>query len=181
MKCPKCKSELRNACCLRCGYMENGNQIKYNYNTQNKYKEQKLYNKHFDEMYRNEKIYKVFILGPLYFSYRGYFFLGTVLMYLDYLLLLKVGNFLGRFSMYPILMFCYIILNRVTYSVFSNSICLIIDNIKIKIIKKYYKENYLEKLQNYKHNKIYLLLTLIFYLIVISIFILIRRYENSIL
>ena len=117
-----------------------------------------------------------FILGPLYFSYRGHFVIGTCLVFLDYLFFLIIGNTLGNFPLFSIIMFIYIILNRTMYASFSNTICLFIDNIRIKIIKKRNKENYLLKLEKYKHKKIYLLLTLILYLVVVAIFIFIKRY-----
>lgn len=181
MKCPKCEIELINGCCLRCGYLPNGNQIKYNYETIDKFKEQKLFNKNFDTMYRNEKLYINFILGPLYFSYRGHFILGTISVFIDFLLFWLVGNIAAMFSFFPIIMCVYMAINRIIYSGFSNVICLLIDNIRIKSIKKRCKDNYLEKLKDYKHKKIYLLLTILFYLIPIVIFALLRRYQNGML
>ena len=67
MKCPDCKIELINDCCLRCGYMENGNKIKKEDSILEKFKEQKLYNKNFDSMYRNEKLYINFCWGHYIF------------------------------------------------------------------------------------------------------------------
>ena len=152
MKCPNCEIDLVNGCCLRCGYLPNGNQIKYNYETHDKFKEQKLFNKHFDIMYRNEKLYINFLLGPLYFSYRGHFILGTVFVFIDFLIFCLNLYLISRFIFNPLVLSMlkciYIFINRLFYCTFANSICLLIDNIRIKNIKNRYKENYLEKLND---------------------------------
>ena len=117
------------------------------------------------------------MLGPLYFSYRGYLVLGIIAVLLDYILVYYVGNHISHIIWF----YLYIFFNRILYSKFANSICLLIDNIKIKYIIKFNKDNYLEKLREHKHRKICLFFTIIFYFIAILVFGLIRRYKNGLL
>ena len=138
----------------------------------------------FDIIIQNKNLLLVFILGPLYFSYRGYFFIGTILGIIDYLIFYYAMNFFdilviifGGFEFAMI----YFFINRLIYIVFSNFICVLIDKLKVKRIKKKYKENYKDKLKKYKHNKYYLLLTLLIYVILIYILIIIKRIPNGLL
>ena len=183
MKCPKCNGTIVDSCCVNCGYLLNGNQIKNKEIDKNE--DLKLFNKDFDTINRNKNLLLIFILGPLYFSYRGYFFIGTMMGLIDYLLFYY---FMNNLFTIIILIFggfwvamIYLFLNRLIYIIFSNHICILIDKIKIKIIKKKHKENYKVKLKQYKHNKYYLLITLIVYLILISIFVVVRRIQNGLL
>ena len=75
----------------------------------------------------------------------------------------------------------YLLMNRLIYVIFSNYICILIDKFKIKRIKKKYKEDYKNKLKEYSHSKINLLITLLIYFILISIFIIIKRVQNGLL
>ena len=84
MKCIKCNGKIVDGCCVRCGYLENGNQIKTKVKDKNE--DLKLFNKDFYIINQNKNLLLVFILGPLYFSYRGYFFIGTILGIIDYLI-----------------------------------------------------------------------------------------------
>jgi len=175
MICPKCNIKLNRGCCIKCGYMENGNTIKLEETKNEKFEYQKLFNKNFDAMYRNEKIFFSLILGPLYFSYRGHFIFGTILVLIDAFLFYFVNAVFSYMSLYIIWIFLYILLNRLLYATLSNSICLFIDDIRIKQIKKKYKEDYIYKLEKYKHRKIYLLLTILFYIVLIGIIMIINR------
>ena len=185
MECEKCGGKIIDNCCISCGMLLNGNIVDVNRKSVDKYYLQKLFNDDFDSIYRNEKLFWVFILGPLYFSYRGYFIVGTALTFIDFLVYCFNGMIISVFINNPILAsilrtFC-IIFNRLIYCIFANSICCYIDKLKIRRIKKKYKEKYIEKLTNYKHKKIYLLLTILFYLIPIVLFAIIRRYQNGML
>jgi len=164
------------------GYMLNGNQIEEK--NADKFKEQKLFNKDFDKINRNKNLLLVSILGPLYFSYRGYLLVGTVLGIIDYFIFYWFMNSITlnflTFGNIP-LAFLFFLIDRLIYVVLANYICLLIDKIKIKLIMKTYKDNYIDKLSRYKHHKIYLLFTIMIYIVLIIMFIMIRRYKNGIL
>jgi len=182
MNCPKCNSEFMDGCCIKCGYMLNGNQIEEK--NADKFKEQKLFNKDFDKINRNKNLLLVWILGPLYFSYRGYFFIGTALGIIDYFIFyLFMNSITLNFLIFGniLLVFLFFLLDRLIYVVLANYICLLIDRVKIKVIRKIYKDNYIDKLRRYKHHKIYFLFTIIIYIVLIFIFFMIRRYKNGLL
>jgi len=169
MICPKCNGKIVDGCCTKCGYLENGNRIENNNIDKNE--DLKLFNKDFEIINENRNLLWVFILGPLYFSYRGYFFLGTILGLIDYFIFYYFINTSIMVLVFGITMIgpIYILINRLIYIIFSNYICLLIDKIKIKRIKKKYKESYKEKLKEYKHNKYYLIFSIIIYLALIFI------------
>lgn len=186
MNCPKCNGKIIDNCCVKCGYLTNGNKIE-NREIDKNY-ELKLFNKDFDIINRNKNLFLVFILGPLYFSYRGYFFLGTVLTLIDFLYFFYSSSFIsillslkGIWYSNVIAIIITIIFSRLFYIIFSNAICLLIDKYKIKKIKNKYKCNYIDKLKNYKHHKYYLIFTVVLYLIVILMFTIIRRIKNGLL
>jgi len=182
MNGPKCNGKIVDGCCVNCGYLENGNQIK-NKNI-DKNEDLRLFNKDFDTIITNKNLLLIFILGPLYFSYRGYFFLGTILGIIDYLVFYYSMNLFNIlvliFGGFQVAIICFFI-NRLIYIIFSNYICVLIDKFKIRRLKKKYKENYKNKLKEYKHNKYYLLITLIIYLILIMSFIILKRIQNGLL
>jgi len=169
MICPKCNGKIVDGCCTKCGYLENGNRIENNNIDKNE--DLKLFNKDFEIINENRNLLWVFILGPLYFSYRGYFFLGTILGLIDYFIFYYFINTSIMVLVFGITMIgpIYILINRLIYIIFSNYICLLIDKIKIKRIKKKYKESYKDKLKEYKHNKYYLIFSIIIYLALIFI------------
>lgn len=168
MICPKCKIEMKNGFCLRCGYMESGNIIQ----TQSKYDKRlediKLLNEDFDTMNRNENSFIAMILGNFYLCYHGHFFIGTLWGFLDLLLFYLIINFVSSF--YFIIAF-YLLLTRILYGIFLNTICIKLDELKLKLIKKFYKDNYKEKLIKCNKSIIYIFLTILIYIIIIVFFI----------
>ena len=156
MICPKCKIEMNKGICLKCGYMENGNQIEQ-YKSKDKHDDIRIYNDDFDEMNTNEKKYLNFLLGPIYFSYRNHLLVGTIITIVSVIILklemtltnslLSIGGLADLFAFINIVI--YITINRILYMSFSNVICLKLDELKIKIAKKH-NEKYIEKLV--KHN-----------------------------
>lgn len=144
-RCPKCGGIIVDGCCVRCGFMKNGN-IVGNYTPNDKFKELKIYDKHFDEIYRNENMKLIFLLGPLNFSYRGCPIIGGFASVLDIILFLAVSNFLNSVSkiysfVYLLLHVLYLLIIRIAYCTFVNRIILKIDSIKIRIIKYKSKNN----------------------------------------
>ena len=182
MNCSKCNGKIVDGCCIKCGHLDNGNNIQKKEVDKNE--DLKLFNKDFDIIAQNKNLLLIFMLGPLYFSYRGYFIIGTILGIIDYLMLYYIMNLseilIIIFGSFQILML-YLSINRLIYIIFSNYLCIIIDKIKIKRIKKKYNKKYKEKLKSYKHNKYYLLLTLLVYLIIVGIFVVVKRIQNGLL
>lgn len=176
MICPKCKIEMNKGICLKCGYMENGNQIEQ-YKNQKKYDDIRIYNEDFDEMNTNEKKYLNFLLGPIYFSYRNHLLVGTIITIISLIILkiemtltnslLSVGGLADLFAFINIVI--YITINRILYMSFSNILCIKLDNLKIKNIKKQNKD-YMNILV--KHNSKSIISTVIQIAIIIAIILL---------
>ena len=183
MNCSKCGGKIIDGCCISCGQLLNGNVVDSKKNTEDKFYLEKLFNDDFDDIYRNVKLLLIFILGPLYFSYRGYLVIGILVTFFNIIISLFniyiISIFIKNPMLLIILVIFYLMVNRLIYCTFDNSIYILIDKNKIKRIKRKYKENYIEKITNYKHRKIHLLLTILFYLIPIILFAIIRRYQNG--
>lgn len=183
MRCEKCDGKIVGGCCTKCGALQNGNQIKEVEIDKNE--DLKLYNKDFDIVNQNKNLFLIFIFGPLYFSYRGYFLLGTILGIVDYLLLYyMMNNVLGIiiFIFGPAIVFIlYMLINRLFYVIFSNYICLLIDKYKVKKIKEKYTKNYKSILKKHKHNKYYFILTLVVYFVLIALFVIVKGIKNGLL
>ena len=181
MNCSKCGGKIVDGCCIKCGYMVNGNKIKST--SEDKNYELKIFNKNFDKICMNKNLLLIALLGPLYFSYMGHFFLGTILVIFDIVYFIASNMFTSILNMVffnmlsvTLLKIFIVVFNRLLYIIFANKICLLLDKLKIKKIKKKYKENYIEKLENYKHHKYYLLLTVIIYLIALVAYVTIKRF-----
>ena len=68
IKCPKCHSEVLDGCCLKCGYMFNGNTVSLE-ESQDRNQDIKLFDSDFEKICRNDNYYMPLLLGPFYFSY----------------------------------------------------------------------------------------------------------------
>lgn len=180
MKCEKCGGKIIDGSCIKCGYLVTGEQIEEK--NIDKYEDLKLFNGDFDIINRNKKQYLPFIFGPIYISYRGHLIMGTILGLIDYLLfyLIVINNMFMLFSNI-LMIYISIFINRIFWATISNSICLLLDKLKVKQIKNKYKNNYKIKLKKYKHHKIYALITILIYLILILAFVISRRIENGLL
>ena len=172
MKCPRCNLELEKGICLKCGYMGNGEQIE-RFKKEDKYTDIRIYNDDFETMNQNQQKYLNLLLGPLYFSYRNHLIIGTIISIVFFIILyfeMKLTNYLLSIgTLCTLLAFFnitfYILINRVLYMTFSNPICIKLDNIKIKKIKK--KKNYIDKLVRHKSKSIIsLILQLVIYIII---------------
>jgi len=181
-KCPKCSGIMVKDCCIKCGYMSNGN-VAGSYIPIDNYKDLKIYDNNFDEMYRNENTIVIFLLGPLNFSYRNHPFIGGILSVVHILLFFKVSEFLNpvsKINYFTYLLFhlFYLLIIRVLYCVFVNRIILKIDMMKIKMIKKISKskEEYYAKLNNHNDKSIgsvvlSLLISICIFLIILIIYV----------
>ena len=174
MKCPKCKLELNKGICLKCGYMENGYNIERNKENE-KYKDIRIYNEDFDIMNQNSTKLLNLLLGPFYFSYRNHLFIGILISIIDLLILTfeinfqnaltTLGSIYNLFAFFNIVL--YPIVNRMLYMGFSNVICIKIDEINIKKIKK--QENYIQKLEKHKNRSwIKIIINLVIYVIMLG-------------
>lgn len=158
--CPKCGGIMLKDCCIKCGYMTNGN-VAGKYISKDRFEELKIYDAHFDEIYRNENSLMIFLLGPLNFSYRSLPILGGIASVVHILLFLKVSALLNPVSkiysfLYLILHIIYLIIIRIIYCIFVNKIILKIDSIRIKMIKNRAKneEDFYNKLNNHNDKSI---------------------------
>lgn len=184
--CPKCKGIMVKGCCVKCGYMSNGNVVG-TYKTDDCYEELRIYDNHFEEIYRNGNQMMTFLLGPLNFSYRGCPIIGGVITALHIYLFFVVSNLLNPVSkinsfIYLLFHLLYTIIVRVAYCTFVNRVILKIDAIKIYIIKNKTKDKdeFYYVLNNHNDQSI----GDIFFSILIStciflIFLIIRINQNS--
>ena len=81
MKCPNCGrkmlSDHTHTFCIHCGYMENGTFIKKKEDSYVSDVEIYLGNE-YEVIYYNNNNYLTLLLGPFYFCYRNYFWLGIL-------------------------------------------------------------------------------------------------------
>lgn len=172
-KCIKCGSNMLDNCCVRCGYMTNGNYIS-NKEPIDKNKDIKMYNDTYDKMYRNEKKIIPFFIGPLYFSYKNHLILGFIFTLLDILLykeLLKLCEPVGYFTLFFYMIVLFILLIKsLFYAILANSICIKADIYKISKLKD--NKDYI--IANHKSSSVFkLILNIIFYItVIITLFIL---------
>lgn len=173
MKCPKCNSNMMNGCCLKCGYMSNGNYVNKEEIKRN-ISDIELFDKDYDKMNRNSNSYLPFMLGPFYLSYKGNFWLGFFLGIFDYLI-----RILSSLTTIPLVcMIIYFIISRLSYLIFANQLCIFLDKKKISKIKSKYGDNYKEIL-NKHHNKIsYIFLTIILYIFIVWLIFLFIKYKK---
>ena len=122
-------------------------------------------------MNQNENKILTMLMGPIYISYKGYLVLGVILSILD-IFFMYLTTYI--FSLIPCTIslaflgfILYLLISRIIFMSFLNSLCLYIDNLKIKRIVKKYKNDYKNKL--YKHNNkiIFMILNILIYIIVI--------------
>lgn len=176
MICPRCNIELDKGICLKCGYMQNGEQIEQ-FKKEDKYTDIRIYNDDFDKMNTNQNKLLNLILGPLYFSFRNHLIIGTVISIISLLILnveIKLTNYLLSIgSLCTLLAFFnaifYIFINRIIYMSFSNPLCIKLDELKIKTKKP--NKNYIEKLVRHKSKSILsLILQIIILIEIMAIF-----------
>ncbi len=170
-RCPKCNIKMLNNCCVRCGYMINGNYS--NQKLESKYEELKLYNKSFEKMNYNKNKTQIFILESSYFSYRDHLLFGILLGIVDsivsiFLISLMINYIKDDFIIiYVELIIVYIFIKKIIYVIFANTVCLKLDYKKIEKIKKN-NINYKDILIEHKDkSKIKLIISLLIYIVVV--------------
>lgn len=152
-KCPKCgfnmsKDYGTQFYCVKCGYTEG-----VFLHNMNKYKSKEsdlgLFLK--DEQIRylyNKNDVLIFLLGPLFFSYSGFFWIGMLLTFFSF----RIG-FIIYYNLGFIIFFSYFLFVRFIYMTFLNTIVLILIKLKIKILKKYFR-NYKNIIKKHKQTSI---------------------------
>ncbi len=178
MICPNCGKPLHRDFCMHCGYMLNGNIIDTKKKVESSKLEKYLGND-FETVIHNTNTKTIFFLGPLYFSYRNYFVLGTILTFLDLYVIFKsrviAQTFLNTYllSFYlnfniPVMIVTFLI-SRLFYIIMANEIYLKLLNRKIARGKKtILKENDCSKL-NVFLSIILVIIFIIIYLIILFI------------
>ena len=185
MICPRCNNEMKDHCCIRCGYMTNGNFVSQD-SSEDKYDDLRTYNNYFDEMIRNENSWLCFVLGPLYFSYRNHLLCGTILtgihLFLFYLTGYTASLFLSEVVMVYLIyfnLFIYIILSRILYVMFDNILCIKIDQYQLKKYKNNH-EDYQKMISEHEGKDILkVFLNIAIYLGILIIFMIYKRITNN--
>ncbi len=170
-KCPKCGFKMTDNYCLKCGYTKN-----IFINNMDKYKENisdiELYFKDsYSSILHSENNKKIFLLGPIYLSYRNNFILGILFCILEFFSSFYLAKkFLAMFIALYIFIFNIIFL-RFLYMFFFDLIVLEMGKLKIKKMSKKYKDNYYEKLENSRPNSlIKAILSIILWALIIYLF-----------
>ena len=90
MKCPKCKCQMIDGVCIKCGYMKTGVNIKINYDYSRS--DLELFEKDYDNMIHNRKLLKPYLLGTLYIGYKGHLIIGVLLSFIELTVFLKLSH-----------------------------------------------------------------------------------------
>ena len=166
-KCPKCGKEMTDDFCSYCGYMLNGNII--GKKEQKITEEEKALGYEYNTILRNENYSMVFLLGPVYFCYRNYFWLGFFFSILDIychkvaLTTITTPSFFFPYALIPFLFplyaVLYFILNRFFWITVSNWFYLFL------VRRKLQKTKDIEHLKY--QNRIKLIFGIISYIVII--------------
>ena len=185
MECPNCGKKMTNNFCMFCGYILNGNYI-----TKNNPKIsdiEKVFGDEYNMIVHNDNKLIVFLLGPLYFGYRNYFFLGLILEILNitsyfilYNIFYKITN-IGPFTFAPVFILFYFLLNKFFWVIISNPVYIFLMNAKINKIKNIYKMNKDENIVNIRIRSIYKPVCIVIFICFIPIitFIIVRWYFGN--
>ncbi len=174
MRCPKCGSVLQGKVCIKCGYMENGNYVKYDYDNQKS--DLELYEKNYNGALQNKNLMIPFLLGSLYVTYKGHFIIGFLLSFLEFGLFVLVFNFFEMFAADFQLLFALTlsiilwIFVRFIMAGVLNSFVLFLDKKDIEKIKKKYK-NYRDVLASHEvHGMFLVLMNILIYILIYGIY-----------
>lgn len=181
MKCPKCKSKMIDGVCIKCGYMKNGGMISVSYDE--KKSDLEIYEKDYDDMIHNKKLWKPYLLGTFYIGYKGHVIIGVLLSFIEVVCFYYVYRFFEGFAFTFQLVFA--LMMSLTFWIFVrlilagvlNTFILYLDKRSIEKIKKNNPKNYKIILASHKSNSPFLLfLNIIFCLWFFVIFTILMSY-----
>lgn len=167
-KCPNCGKRLTRNFCMHCGYMTSG--IFIDVKKPKSITDIEVYlDERYDKMNRNKNSFVAFLLGPLYFCYNKFLLAGLLAMLFD-LLFCKLA-FLIFYETFFTLLFSLLTL-RFIYATVANMICLWLFKIKIKLMKKIYKDKYFDYLKKYSKDTTSFLFVILGLAFVATVFVL---------
>lgn len=171
MLCPNCGMKQKGDYCIHCGYMSNGNFIDTKKKIEAPLLEMYL-GKKYDTIIRNNNFLVPGILGPVYIFCHKFYFVGIILILIDFLVSIFFLVLNHAFLFYYIVEFynySYWIINKIVWATIGNMIYV---KLLIKKIDKFKEKNptdYKEKIEEQykKDTKLlktkYVLFGLIFY------------------
>ena len=178
MRCLKCSGKVIDGVCIKCGYMQNGKNVSFNYD--DKKTDLEIYEKDYDDMLHNRKLWKRYLLGTFYIGYKTHLLIGVILSFIElicfYFCFRFFSSFAFAFSNIFGLTFTFIIwiFMRLILTSVLNPFILYLDKRDIKRIKKSYSKNYKLILAYHKSSSPFLLfLNILFCIMFFVIFILI--------
>lgn len=167
-KCSKCGFNMTDNHCIKCGYIEGVSIIdidKYDNSITSK---ELVLGDSYQKVLHNENSLNIFLMGPLYFCYRKFILLGTLLFLLDLFIRYKVSTAdlsffsLGLIQETPPVIFVWFIL-RIIGIPFLDIIVLKLCKIKFNIVKKMMPIQYQEFLL--RNSKSSLLIVVVYFVI----------------
>ena len=181
MKCPRCKCKMIDGVCIKCGYMKSGNKISVSYD--DKKSDLEIYEKDYDDMIHNRKLWKPYLLGTFYIGYKGHVITGVLLSFIEVVCFYYVYRFFESFAMWYQFVFGLFmsltlwIFVRLILAGVLNSFILYLDKRSIKKIIKVNSKNYKFILASHRSNSSFLLfLNIIFCLWFFVIFMILISY-----
>lgn len=166
-RCPNCNRILSRDWCMHCGYMANGKFIQKNSTTSISDVEIYLGDR-FDKINQNKNAFWVFILGPLYFCYNRCLFCGLLFVPIEIFICYLLNILFGSIIIRPLFIFFVI---RLIFSASFNSIYLWLCKFKVSLIKKRYKDRYIDVLRDMSRHTTSIIFLILGVVIVATVFI----------
>lgn len=167
MECPKCHVKMARGFCIRCGYIDEETKMKDHQIHFEKSDLERYLKSFYTTVLYNQNRKIIFVLGPLYFAYLDYFWLSLFLGLVDFCFIVCVGYLFQ--SAFAFLL--AVIIDRLLYMMFANSLYIFMVNKKIKRWKKKYQDDFIKKLQNKKSKNFFLpLLVVLIYIVMYIVY-----------
>lgn len=181
MKCPKCKCEMIDGVCIKCGYMQSGKKVNVNYDM--KKSDLEIYEKDYDNMIHNKKLLKPYLLGTLYIGYKGHLIIGILLSFIELTVFYYIYRFFESLAfnyqiifglMMTLMLWIFV---RLLLAGILNSFILYLDKKSIEKIKKNNPKNYKVILTNHNSNRtFFLFLNIVICILLFVIFMIVMSY-----
>lgn len=166
--CPKCGFKMTDNYCVRCGYIKGGSITNIEKYDSFIAEEELVLGNDYQKVLHNENSLKIFLMGPLYFCYRKFLIVGTLLYSLDiYIRYMVSTTDLRIFSlglmheMQPVI-FVWLVL-RLIDTIFLDVLLLKVCKLKIRVLKLIMPNKYKEFLS--KTNRPSLLIVIVYFII----------------